>query len=401
MINLLCIFLFLLPWSRVPFTATSFPLPLATFFAVISLLPIFIFNLSRYIMKPSITKLPFLFFIYCLASVCVGYFNLARLDKLDLVLYRSEYISYLEIGLKKILQIFYSISAFYVFSEIKSKHLSKLIFWWKIGFLVALIVHAYLFFANTEELLPRAGTFEEGNFAGLYYILTFNLACFFENKNLKNIIFYIVLCGVGVLLSESTIGVFVFAVNVSLILFKEASAPRRIHIVSVFFGVLVLLFVFDINHFYDKIFADSLSVYNFSKYDRISSFYAGVEILRQYPLLGLGVEAYGFLANDYLDQSQLKFYDFSFRRIPNNVYIEVFSEFGVIGSFIFWIFIIKALKRLNRSSIILAAGVVTILLYWIAFPTFSVAYIWVYLGVCFSLAGGLGENRVSKVRSIK
>jgi hypothetical protein len=384
MSNILILFIILLPWSRNPYTGTSFLVPLATGFAVISVLPVFITNFWSYIRSSSTSKLPFIFLIYCLISFPIGYFNLSDLDKLHLVFLKSESVSYLETGSKKLIQILYAFSAYYVFSEIRPIYIRRFLAAWKIGFLFALMAHIFVYIFNSEELLPRAGTFEEGNFAGLYYILTFNLICYKHKNHSKDLLIYGLMCGLGVLLSDTTIGVFVFIANINFIIFKNYSVIGRTYIIIIFLLMLFLVINFNINHFYDKIFVDSSAAYSFSKYDRISSFNAGLEIFQRYPIFGLGVEAYGFLVNDYLDQSEVKFYDFSFRRIPNNVYIEILSEFGLLGSVIFWPFFINLKKTLTRCSFTLTAGVISILLYWIAFPTFSVAYIWVYLGFCFA-----------------
>jgi len=147
-------------------------------------------------------------------------------------------------------------------------------------------------------------------------------------------------------------------------------------------GALSLALIFNVNKLNEKLFSANTTTENMSKYDRLQSFDAGEKIFMEYPVLGLGLEAYGFLVNDKIEQDDFIFYNYDFRRIPNNVYIEILSQLGLIGCMLFCFIFYKIMKPLYNVSLELFLGVIGILVYWIAFPTFSVAYIWAYLGFC-------------------
>ena len=195
-------------------------------------------------------------------------------------------------------------------------------------------------------------------------------------------IFYMIACATGIILSASTIGMIVFLANVAVLFMTKQTLLTKLKaaILAIFF--ITVAIVFNVNSVYDKLFSENINSGNFSKYDRIQSIKAGAEIFIRYPLGGLGIETYGFLANDFLDQSEFKFYDNTFRRIPNNVYIEVLSQLGLFGLSLFMYFFWRLIKKTKETSQALLGGIISILIYWLAFPSFSVTYVWVYLGYC-------------------
>ena len=253
---------------------------------------------------------------------------------------------------------------------------------WKIGFIISLAVHILVYLKNPVNLLPRAGTMDEGNFVGLYYLLTLSVILSELRLKLYKKIFYVGLVALGIILSESTIGILALIFNLGLYFYIQSTQIARIIATIFIVAATTIVFSFNINNLYDKVFADSKDSHNFSKYDRMQSFEVGEKIFFDYPIMGLGLETYGFKSNDLLDQFELKFYNNDFRRIPNNIYIEILSQLGIVGAALFSLFFITEIRKMWGISKILFMGIISILLYWIAFPTFSVVYIWAYLGFC-------------------
>ena len=320
--------------------------------------------------------------LFSIASFFIGAYNLETLNRIDLHLVGDVSHSYWLVGSKKLLQILYITSVFYVFSSFPQNYFAIIRRNWLIGFILSLSVHLIVYVTRSAEYLPRAGTFEEGNFAGLYYILTGCLLMSDERSKIWQRVLILLTCAFGVLLTESTVGIVTVIFIFALFVFLRASNLFRLYALMILFVALLGAYEFNINNFNEKLFNTSPSVENISKYDRIQSFEAGKEIFSEYPLLGVGIEAYGFVVNDKLDQSEFKFYNFDFRRIPNNVYIELLSQLGVVGFSIHFLMFIHLFRKLKTYSLYLYVGLCAILLYWVAFPSFSVGYIWAYLGFC-------------------
>lgn len=203
-----------------------------------------------------------------------------------------------------------------------------------------------------------------------------------ETLKISQKILVLLACTFGILLTESTVGIVTLIFIFAFFVFLRASNLFRLYALMILFIALLGAYEFNINNFNEKLFNAGPSVENISKYDRVQSFEAGKEIFLDYPLLGVGIEAYGFVVNDKLDQSEFKFYNFDFRRIPNNVYIELLSQFGLIGFSIVALLFFHLFRKLKTCSLYLFVGLYAILLYWVAFPSFSVGYIWAYLGFC-------------------
>jgi O-antigen ligase len=376
------IFLLLLPWSRNPLSLDPLPLPVGSLFAGLTFVPLFYFSVINY--APYIKKQPVVFslLLYCMFSYCLGMYNLYEIDREVLYLRHDEVLSYFLIAGKKLVQIFFITAAFYLVAASKEKDIARFRLAWEIGFIVAVSVHLVIYVFLPVELLPRAGTFDEGNFAGLYYILT--LCLLFSNQQIRHLRRFVIyfLCLLGVILSESTIGIVVFIVITGIYIFKKGGRLLKVIAVASLIGSMSLAFIYNVNKLNEKLFSISTTTDNMSKYDRIKSFEAGEKIFLEYPIFGLGLETYGFLVNDKLEQDEFVFYNYDFRRIPNNVYIEILSQLGFVGFIIFSILFYKIVRPLWRVSFELCLGAAAILIYWVAFPSFSVSYIWVYLGFC-------------------
>jgi O-antigen ligase len=377
------IFLLLMPWSRNPLSLDPLPLPIGSLFAGLTFVPLFYSNAMNYASNIRREPVVFSLLLYCIFSYCLGMYNLSEIDREYLYLRHDEVLSYFLIGGKKLLQMFFITAVFYIVSGLKEKNVARFQIAWEIGFIISVLVHLIVYIFLPTELLPRAGTFDEGNFAGLYYILT--LCLLFSKPKMQPLRQFVTyaLCLMGIILSESTIGIVVLIVISGIYIFKRGDHLLKVISVAFLVGSMSLAFVYNVNKLNEKLLSMNITTENMSKYDRIKSFEAGEKIFLEYPILGLGFETYGFLVNDKLEQDEFVFYNHDFRRIPNNVYIEILSQLGIVGFIIFAILFYKIIKLLWISSLELCLGVSAILMYWVAFPSFSVSYIWAYLGFCY------------------
>lgn len=116
----------------------------------------------------------FVFFGYGLLSTAYGYWNLDGMDKLTLNLTTGN-SQYLRVAIDRLLQLLLGIVAFCV---VRNSHHSKvqLMHWWLQGLTVTVLLHVLTYVITGETLLQRAGTFNEGNLAGLYYLLSLLVA---------------------------------------------------------------------------------------------------------------------------------------------------------------------------------------------------------------------------------
>lgn len=276
---------------------------------------------------------------------------------------------------------------------------------WLAGFLLAFSYHVYtvVFVVFTGDayllpgldrhqmgwmgplLMPRSGTFEEGNFAGLYYLATLAFAMYARSKAL------IVLAVVGVAFTLSTaayIGLFMlFLVNS----FKKNSVQIKKYSYAVFLLIAALVSASMLG--FDEKFSEGAGA---SGAVRLNESMTGLQIFYSNPTMGVGLGGYGFLFDEFEWSPELSIFAIAEKHIPNNVYVELLSETGLIGSLLFLIFFVSYIRILSRQldlspfySFGLSAAVV-----FMAYPTFNITYLWFFIGASLGLS--LHRKTVSK-----
>ena len=74
------------------------------------------------------------------------------------------------------------------------------------------------------------------------------------------------------------------------------------------------------------------------------------------------------------------------RAIPNNVYMEVWAEYGIIGFLFFIMFLATTLWiAIKLKNTILTGGLLAMYLSLNAFPSFIMLFLWVYLAIPYAL----------------
>ena len=135
-----------------------------------------------------------------------------------------------------------------------------------------------------------------------------------------------------------------------------------------------------------------LSKWSFSKVDRTITarigYFQGINNL----FFGVGPFNYGLHYDEYNDSKtfilnnnewSLSFFSKENKRsIANNVYIEVFAEYGLFGFFIFITFLIKILRlSIKNKNDLITGGIIAILISFNAFPSFIMLFVWVFLAI--------------------
>lgn len=392
-LSAIALFMWLLPYFAIPTVAVFRP-PAASLFLFLWAC----FALTR----PQIVRLRIsppgssrgwvaLFFIYCLISAAYGYWNLESMGKLTLELTTGN-IEYVQVVMDRLLQLILVLVAFEVVRH--SRHSSRQIMrWWLQGLTGAVLLHILTYGITSDTLMQRAGTFNEGNLAGLYYLLSIFVALEYRrvaasSSSANRFLFAAIL---GVFLSRSTAGIVLVTILLSFQYALSATTRRRLLARSLTLIVLLPSIAVSIAAtgldfgIREKLFEEDVTAQSFSRIDRLESISAAVDLFTENPLLGHGLQTYGFLSNELLTGPLQATYDGSYRRIPNNIYAELAAELGLVGLIFYLGFIASlirlAVKRTGIGRIHWLLGLTGVLLYWNAFPTYSVIFIWVFFGL--------------------
>lgn len=302
------------------------------------------------------------------------------------------------------------LAAYFISFRLFTKNI-KILEKWVLGAMIAAFYGWYLFLSSGLNLpyfkLPgmgdpqilggfiRCSTFKEGNYFGLFLLLSASVA-FYLKKMIQG--WFLLF---SVIVSMSTISI----ISVFLFVFffyrkKLLRLSVLIKVVPVLIIAILLFMQTDLyqRYVYEKLFdsTKTLTQSNFSKVDRVITgkvaFYSGIEN----PFFGVGPANYG-LHYDYYNKykkivvNRNEYFDHFAQRkneraIPNNVYLEVLSEYGVIAVVLFMLFLFLILTKayyLKEDAIV--AGIFSIILSFNAFPSFIMLFIWVFLAIPFAI----------------
>jgi O-antigen ligase len=408
----LAIFFLLLPQFGVP-GGGAYPLPLASLYLVA-------WAVLTCMLTPESVQIPLgkryplrkhliCFLSYCGFSTLYGYWALTEVHR-SVLQSPTGSVEYISVAGQRILQLVLAFGAFEL-ARTRARDSMQLMRYWLVGTSVAVLAHAVTYFISVDELARRAGVFTEGNQGGLYYIVSIFIAFEYRRRVLsQGGTIFLALSIAGLLLTRSSAAMLVLTVALSMryvMCARSVARGVRRAVAAVLTVIFVATFMvstgidFDL---FEKLFEEDVTAASFSRIDRLASIGTAFQLFEQSPLLGHGLQSYGFLANDYLEGPLLAVYDEGFRRIPNNIYLEVAAELGVVGLVIFGTLMFRFIthirsKQTGRANNFLA-GAIGALMYWIAFPTYSVMFVWVYFGIaCFQPRGsGAGPLRPSSRR---
>jgi len=392
-VSAMACFMFALPHFAVPAGATYRP-PAASIFL---LLWAFFMMLQPGSIRMKLAdpgglrRLLIVFFLYCIVSAVYGYLNLAGQGLAILQLTTGD-VFYPRVSAERLLQLLLVIVAFEVVRN-SSHDYRRMMRWWLIGTTGAVVLHAFTYLITSDFLLQRAGTFNEGNLAGLYYLLSVFVALEYQRiaPDGRGRWHFLLIAMAGMLLSRSAAGVVVLVFLLSAkFAFKPARPSSRVMrlllvfllIPSIGIGLANVGLDFGIS---EKLFEEDVTPNSFSRIDRLESIRGALQLFGDAPVWGQGLQTYGFLSNDLIEGPLLTYYDESYRRIANNIYAELGAELGAVGLLLFSAFLAsmirQVLKRGGAGRVNWLMGVLGVLLYWNAFPTYSVVFIWGYFGM--------------------
>ena len=389
-------FLFALPQFAIPSVGTYRP-PAA------SALLVLVFAIA--LLRPAglritradpgnLRKLLIGFLVYCSFSAVYGYWTLYS-DGHEVLRLTTGDVEYWRVVSERLFQIILMISAFEMMYACRIPP-SRLMQWWLLGLAFSSILHAMTYVITDDPMAHRAGTFNEGNQAGLYYLISFYIALEYRRTESRRAgTIFVAFSIIGLLLSKSSAGILLllFTFTIKFIINRRTPLTRFCTAALTFIIVpIIAIIMFNAKLDFgigEKLFGQEVTATSFSRIDRIESISAALQLFSQSPLLGNGLQSYSFLSNDLIQGPLLELYDFSYRRIPNNIYAEIAAELGIFGICLTGAFMISFLYQIRRSKQDwdgnFQSGVWSTLLYWLAFPTYSVIFVWAFFGLTLSV----------------
>lgn len=317
-------------------------------------------------------------------------------------------------SLLRLAYIYLSVIAYFISQKYFSKYPKALKFW-LMGAVISSIYAWYLFLSSSLNIpyiklfgmdeipqningVVRCGTFKEGNFFGLYLLLSAVIALYL--KRTKTGIF-LILSIVTTLSTITFVSVFVFLVYLSRRILLKKKVLIYFLILLPFIAIFSIMFV-QSSFFKEMIYAKlnkpstELSPSNFSKVDRVLSSRIAFKQGLDNPFFGVGPYNYALHYDKFNDfetyiennsEWSLNYFKRSNKRaIPNNVYLEVWSEYGVVGFAIFILFLILILiKAFQSKNDIITGGIIALMVSFNAFPSFIMLFIWAFLAIPLAL----------------
>lgn len=226
-------------------------------------------------------------------------------------------------------------------------------------------------------LVSRSGTFEEGNFGGLYFLLSAALA-----MHTRHFIFA-GFAVVGLILTQSTSAYFGFIVLMGT--YYMLANRNFFALIPYFIGACIALFGIFVYFAEQGKFETSGSA---SGAVRFNEAMTGINIWLTSPIYGVGLGQYGFHYFRNVWDMSLAEAVTSERHIAAVVYVEILSELGILGMLafaMFWMRWARAIKVGRYNGNILYASTFAILVSFLAYPTFNIAFLWCYFGMALVL----------------
>jgi O-antigen ligase len=231
-------------------------------------------------------------------------------------------------------------------------------------------------------VLLRSGTFEEGNYFGLYLVLSTAIALYAGRRGVA------LLLSATTLTTFSTVNVLALAVLWTLVSIKpggrSVGIQRRVLYMAAGLALIVgvTAVLFSTGYLQNVVFGKLTSQDVGSRLERLNQALTGLRMFWAHPIAGVGLSQYGYYYDHYQFLSvALQVDPVLEKHIANNVYIELLSELGAVGFMLFAAFLVQV-WRLARAPRLrpLRYGLLSALIALNAFPSMSVLFLWAFFG---------------------
>jgi hypothetical protein len=247
----------------------------------------------------------------------------------------------------------------------------------------------------------RSGPFEEGNFFGLYMLLSLGLALWSGSRYPAERLFHraVPALGFGIFVSASPAAMaFMVVLLVAASLGKGVPKPVRALELTVAGALLVVVLTTDLlqelvlGKFSLLLYGGVTDSGNVSLVRRFNEMYHGWRLFLDHPW-GVGIGNFGYFWGNYPEYYPWLTVGFMFKKqIPNNVYLEVLTEQGIQGLVVFVALLVSLVMPLvRRREAFLLLVVACTAAYFVVFPTFRLVFLWVFWA--FLLHVGSGERQ--------
>jgi O-antigen ligase len=381
-----------LPFTKALTLSIGFPLKVYEIFLAIAIL---LFLLKGKVIKDSDLKhlffMALFFFTVAFFSTLAGQFDSGANPAID---FRGGRLAD---GLMRAIYLLFNILTFVVAFKATNKAPRLIINAWFLGLFLAASYHfitlIFIFFTGDapllmglerhqmgwvgEMLVPRSGTFEEGNFAGLFYLCGLALATYVRNR------FMIIISVAAILLTLSTSTYLALIAYIAIYLLRRNGLSLANLFILLTLSTLIFWILFGLN-FVSKFGGGAGS----SGAVRLNEAITGLQIFSAHPSIGVGLGGYGFYFDAFEWDSALSISFGSAKHIPNNIYIELLAETGVLGFVLFFSFLYswaRIIAKGGRELDSFYAIVISIFIVFLAYPTFNITYLWYFLGLTLGL----------------
>jgi hypothetical protein len=236
------------------------------------------------------------------------------------------------------------------------------------------------------RLFIRSGTFQEGNYLGLYLVCSVAVAIYGRRFVAA------ALLSATTLVTFSTVNVIALAVlwlgvGWSAATSRREAASRAAAVLTfAVAAVASLLAVATTGYATEIVYAKLGASDSISKIERLDQALAGLRMFLDHPLGGVGLSQYAYhypvyqITGAFNDGEHLKI-------IANNVYVELLAETGIVGALLFVAFLVGIARRARaRGLAALWWGLVAMLLVFNAFPTYTIVFLWAYWALIVAAA---------------
>ncbi len=233
----------------------------------------------------------------------------------------------------------------------------------------------------------RTGPFEEGNYFGLYLLASLVIALWAQrrwpDRFFRTLVPVILL---GVVITASPAALLGSVVLVLVAVFFGGGSPlargTAVGGAVAAFAVLAatgLLRTLVLDKFSLLFYGGVTDTRNISLVQRLNESHHAWRLFLDHPQ-GVGMGNFGYFFGDHADlYVWLRTAWMQIKHIPNNVYLEVLSEHGALVALVFAVILVRMAARLVRArEYLVTTGLLLIYVYFVAFPTFRLALIWVF-----------------------
>jgi O-antigen ligase len=310
-------------------------------------------------------------------------------------------------GIAKICYFLLSVFGFLVVAQRARREPDRVVRLWLWGAFLATGYAWYLFLSSMAGIPPvllpgivdpptfvfagreviRSGTFEEGNFFGLFLVASVAVALYAGRVRAA------LALSLTVLITFSTVN-FAALILLWTVLFRDrlrglSPVRRWLVVAGAVVGVVAFVGFLLVTEYIQTVVVGKLVGENaVSRLERVGFALTGLRMFLEHPVTGVGISQYGFFYERYevFDLGLLSNFG-GRKRIANNVYVELLAETGIVGFALFAAFLRQVWREARSAELRpLRIGLVAMLIVWNAFPSSTIMFIWAYFGLVMGLA---------------